>query len=109
MFWTPGPEEAQAAELGLAGGFGAFIHAYLRHLGSLLKAAGGIVIGIGSAIVFAPHLVPLVKLTPVIGAHLAEPLIPTAVLVGLTSKALAEKALATIEGCDPLAYFKRKE
>lgn len=109
MFGSIGPEEAQAAQVGIAGGFGAFIHAYIRHIGSLLRFTGGILIGIGCAITFAENVAPLVKLIPVIGSYIEKPLIPTAVVIGLTAKVIAEKLLRSVERFDLFSYFKRRK
>lgn len=83
-------EAAGAAKVAAAGGFGASILIYLRHPGTLLRAAMLIAIGVGLALIFAT---PLAKWT-----GLSE--IPAAALLGLLGKGIAEGLLRWVDAFD---------
>lgn len=83
-------EAAGAAKVAAAGGFGASILIYLRHPGTLLRAAMLIAIGVGLALIFAT---PLAKWT-----GLSEN--PAAALLGLLGKGIAEGLLRWVDAFD---------
>lgn len=83
-------EAAGAAKVAAAGGFGASILIYLRHPGTLLRAAMLIAIGVGLALIFAT---PLAKWT-----GLSEN--PAAALLGLLGKGIAEGLLRWVDNLD---------
>lgn len=94
--WPFTPEETKIA---VGGAFGGFMATYLRHPGTFLRALARIGIGTGCASVF----------TYMTAEILGWPVVPVAVVIGLTSTALAEKALAAAERWDALGLLKRKD
>lgn len=91
------PFSAEETKVAVAGAFGAFIATYLRHPCTLAGAAGRIVIGTGCASVF----------TYLVADWLGWPVVPAAVVIGLTSYIIAGKVLAAAEKWDALGLIKR--
>jgi len=88
--WEPSPEQAQALKIMAAGGFGALVLVYLRHPGTLFRVGCMVAIGIGMASIFTHDIAAILGLREV----------PVAAVIGLGSKAIAEKALKWAEALD---------
>ena len=99
MEWTPSPEEAQAAKIAAAGGFGAMLLIYLRHPGHWFRALAQIVFGIGQAMIFAQLAADWSGL----------PVVPVSALIGLCGTKLAERLLKSAERAELPLLGKRKE
>lgn len=93
------PEAAEAARVAIAGGFGSLVTVYLRHPGTIIRAACMVCIGIGLAVVF----------TEIVAGLFGWPVIPVAVVIGLCGKALAESALKAAERFDLSAWVKGRK
>lgn len=97
------PEQAQTAKLMAAGGFGAMVYAHLRHSGTLVRAAGAMLTGIGIATLFTGPVLPLVP------AWLGFGDVQVAALLGLAGNALAASVLKLIENFDLSGVIMRKK
>lgn len=85
-----GPEAAQAAKVATAGGFGAAVLVYLRHPGTLIRAALVIAIGVGTASIFAASL----------SGYFGMGEVQVAALLGLVGKGIAEGLLRLVDNLD---------
>ena len=92
--WQFTPQDAETARIAASGGFGAMVRVYIRHPGTLLRAAFMIAIGIGIASIFSGILSEITGFGKV----------QIAALLGLTGHLLAEKLLSAAERID-LAQF----
>lgn len=96
-----GAEHAQTAKVIASGGFGALVFMHLRHPGTLLRATGSAVTGIGAATLFTePAMLLLPNWLP-----LRE--VQVAALLGLLGVPLAMKTVAKIEQFDLGSIFGR--
>lgn len=95
-------EQAQTAKLMIAGGFGALVYSHLRHPGTVMRAAGALLTGIGIATLFTG---PAMALVP---AWLAFGPVQVAAVLGLAGNALAAGALKAIERMDLTALARGK-
>lgn len=92
-------EQAEAAKVIAAGGFGAAVLIHLRHPGSAVKAASLFFIGCGNAAIFTETVVVMLPNA----WHVSE--IPVAAALGLLGKSAASKALNGFENFDIFAWF----
>lgn len=88
--WNITPEQAENAKVIAAGGLGTLTLIYLRHPGSLLRAAFLFAIGLGTAVMLAGVTSELT----------GWPTIPCAYAVGLLGKTAADGILRAIEKFD---------
>lgn len=88
--WHITPEQAENAKVIAAGGMGTLTLIYLRHPGSLLRAAFLFAIGLGTAVLLARAASDITGI----------PTIPAAYGVGLLGKTAAEGLLKAIEKLD---------
>ena len=95
-------EQAQTAKLMIAGGFGALVYSHLRHPGTVLRAAGALLTGIGIATLFTG---PAMALVP---AWLAFGPVQVAAVLGLAGNALAAGTLRAIERFDFSSFISKK-
>lgn len=96
-----GAEHAQAAKVIAAGGFGALVFMHLRHPGTLLRATGSAITGIGVATLFTePAMILLPDWLP-----LRE--VQVAALLGLLGVPLAMMLLKAADRFDLSAMIGR--
>lgn len=92
---------AEGAQVIASGGFGALVLMHLRHPGSIMRAAGTLLTGIGVASVFTDASMALVP------AWLGFGKVQVAAVLGLAGNALAGGTLKAIE-CADLALMLAK-
>lgn len=90
QFFGLSAEAAQTAKVMASGGFGAALYVYLRHPGSMLRAAFLWAIGVGVATIF----------TDPASSWSGFGQVPTAAVLGLLGKAVAAGLVNAIEKTD---------
>jgi len=93
---------ADQAQIIVSGGFGALVLMHLRHPGTLLRAAGTLLTGIGVASVFTDASMALVP------AWLSFGKVQVAAVLGLAGNGLAAGTLKAIERVDLTNFFNKK-
>lgn len=94
---------AQQAQVIASGGFGAMVLMHLRHPGTVLRAAGTLVTGVGVASVFTDSAMAL---SPV---WLGFGKVQVAAVLGLAGNALAAGVLKAIEHVDLSGLLARRK